>query len=109
MYVPKKERFQLGELEFIWDWNKAQLNAKKHGVSFEEAATSWLDPRAIERFDKEHAGPEDRWIRLGMSLRGALVVCWWTVRVSRGKEVLRIIGARRAAKSERSLYEKENP
>jgi uncharacterized DUF497 family protein len=96
--------FSLGELEFTWDAAKNLTNTRKHGVAFEEAATTWLDDLAIEVFDEEHSTDEDRWIRLGRSLRGVLVVTWWTVRSERG-EVIRIIGARRATRTEKRLYE----
>jgi uncharacterized DUF497 family protein len=96
--------FSLGDLEFTWDAAKNHSNTKKHGVTFEEAATIWLDDLAIEVFDEEHSSDEDRWFRLGRTLRGALVVTWWTVRSEKG-EVIRLIGARRATRAEERLYE----
>ena len=69
-------RYRLGHLAFAWDAAKAETNVRTHGVAFEEAATTWLDPRAIERFDEEHASDEDRWLRIGASIRGALLVVW---------------------------------
>ena len=98
------ERFSLGELEFTWDRAEDHSNTRKHGVAFQEAATSWIDDHAVEFFDEEHSIDEDRWIRTGMSLRGVLVATWWTVRLERGG-ILRIIGARRATPGERSLQE----
>ena len=47
-------RYRLGPLTFVWDAAKAESNIRTHSVAFEEAATTWLDPRAIERFDEEH-------------------------------------------------------
>ena len=98
-------RFLLGELEFAWDPEKARSNADRHGVSFEEAATTWLDPLAIERRDEVHSAEEERWLRIGTSLRGALLVVWSTERGEERKPVIRIIGARRANRKERELHE----
>jgi uncharacterized DUF497 family protein len=100
-------RFRIGDLEFTWDLEKYRRNILKHAITFEEAATSWLDPDSLERFDEKHAASEDRWLRLGLSLRGALLVTWSTERVSQGKSVIRIIGARRATRNERRLYEEK--
>jgi hypothetical protein len=105
MAVAPDAWFQLGDLSFTWNLAKAKSNAQKHGVTFEEAATTWLDRDAIERFDDAHSGAEDRWLRIGRSLRGALLVTWSTVRQRGGEEVIRIIGARRATGTERKLYE----
>lgn len=96
--------FRLGHLVFAWDAEKAEANVRTHGISFEEAATTWLDPLAIERFDKEHSDSEDRWLRIGSSLRGALLVVWSTERDMDGLTVIRIIGARRTNRRERDLY-----
>jgi uncharacterized DUF497 family protein len=97
----------MGELTFTWDPAKASANVDKHGITFEEAATTWLDPLAIERTDEEHSAAEDRWIRIGASLRGALLVVWSTERRARRVALIRIIGARRASRRERKLYESE--
>jgi hypothetical protein len=98
-------RFLLGDLEFAWDMEKARSNIERHGVSFEEAATTWLDPLAIERRDEDHSTEEERWLRIGTSLRGALLVVWSTERGALRRPVIRIIGARRANRKERELHE----
>ena len=101
--------FELGDdLTFVWDPEKHRTNVEKHGITFEEAATTWLDPRAIETFDDDCPSGEDRWFRIGSSLRDAILVTWSTIRTRRGEEMIRIIGARRATPRERRLYEKEN-
>jgi len=105
MHVVDPVRFRLGELEFTWNLGKGAANMRKHGITFEEAATTWLDPLAIERFDDEHSGDEDRWVRVGASLRGALLVTWSTERPMAETTRIRIIGARRANRAERRLYE----
>ena len=101
------EFFQLGDLQFAWDCDKNRANAKKHGIAFEEAATSWLDLRAIETFDEEHSVREDRYFRLAFSMRGALLVTWFCTYFDKKNESIRIIGSRRATARESRLYEKE--
>jgi uncharacterized protein len=108
MHVAPPVRFQLGELLFVWDAAKGAANVRKHGVAFEEAATTWLDRLAIEIVDEAHSEVEERWLRIGSSLRGALLVVWSTERPRAGRPVIRIIGARRASRSERGLYEQTN-
>ena len=93
-------RLQLGELDFTWDAAKHVANIRKHGVTFEDAATTWLDPLAIERADPAHSEREPRWLRIGSSLRGQLLVVWSGERQGRGRIVVRIIGARRATPAE---------
>lgn len=101
-------RFQLGDLRFTWDADEYEANIEKHGVTFEEAATTWIDARAIERFDEEHSAREDRWLRIGSSLlRGTVLVTWSSSRSTDDGELVRIIGARPATRRERRLYEEE--
>jgi uncharacterized DUF497 family protein len=50
-----------------WDPEKARINFKKHGISFELASSVFFDPRAVTIFDHEHGESEDRWITLGMT------------------------------------------
>src|SRR5574341_1519519 len=107
MRVAAEEWFRLGGLSFNWDVSKSQSNAWKHGISFEEAATTWTDANAIERHDVEHSEEEERWLRIGMSSRDAVLVIWFSVRVDGEEETVRIIGARKATRSERRLYENE--
>jgi hypothetical protein len=87
-------------LEFEWDARKEALNRRKHGVSFEEAATAFADARSLTVPDPDHSVDEDRFVLLGMSYRGRLLV---VVHTERGDN-LRIISARRATKSERRQY-----
>lgn len=101
-------RFHLGDLCFTWDPAKSANNIEKHGITFEEAATTWLDAASIEWFDEAHSTGEDRWLRIGSSLRGALLVVWSTERTRSRQSLIRIIGARRANRRERRLYEQEH-
>lgn len=88
-------------LEFEWDARKDASNRRKHGVSFEEAATTFADPRSLTVPDPDHSREEDRFVLLGLSYRGRLLV---VVHAERGDN-LRIISARKATGSERRQYD----
>jgi uncharacterized DUF497 family protein len=89
-------------LRFDWDARKNRTNRIKHGVTFEEAETVFLDERALLIDDPDHSDDEARFVLLGLSstLR-ALVVCHC---YRHGGDVIRIISARKADPSERALY-----
>lgn len=90
---------------FSWDARKVVSNLKKHGVSFEEAATVFEDPAAIEWDDQEHSDLEPRYKCLGLSLANKILFVAYTPRrLSDGKEIIRIISARHASKKERQMY-----
>jgi len=76
---------------FEWDPDKAEANVRKHGVSFDEATTVFGDPFARTRPDPLHSVDEDRWITLGESEQGRLLV---VVHTDSDDEVIRIISAR---------------
>ena len=88
-------------MNFDWDPKKAELNRRKHGVSFDEAATVFLDPMAVSGPDPEHSIGEDRYITFGFSRLGRLLAVCHTYRPG----TMRIISARRAARRERKMYE----
>ena len=88
-------------MEFGWDWRKARQNARKHGVSFDEAATALGDTLSVTIHDPDHSADEDRFITVGMSIRQRVLV---VVHCERG-DVIRIISARVATRWERTLYE----
>jgi uncharacterized DUF497 family protein len=88
------------ELDFEWDADKANKNAEKHRVSFEEAATVFDDPMFITFIDSEHSVGEERYITIGMSRRGRLLVLAHADR----KDRIRIISARRATRREEQFY-----
>jgi uncharacterized protein len=92
----------MSELSFDWDDQKAKVNERKHGVSFEEAQTVFYDENARLRYDQDHSLDEERYILLGISsLLRLLVVC----HVYReGKGVIRIVSARKATKQEVKQY-----
>ena len=92
----------MDSLSFEWDEAKNKENIKKHGISFEEAQTIFLDENAFRFFDPDHSQDEDRFILLGMSFRlRVLVVCHCC---RRGDSVIRIISARKADKQEAGSY-----
>jgi hypothetical protein len=89
-------------VHFEWDSRKAALNKRKHGVSFEEARTAFLDENAKIIDDPDHSESEDRFILLGVSsaLR-ILLVCHC---YREGDRVIRIISARKASTRESKQY-----
>ena len=62
------------QYDFEWDPGKARRNRRKHRVSFEHGATVFRDPRAASLYDRDHSETEDRWITLGLSAGGGLLV-----------------------------------
>jgi uncharacterized protein len=87
---------------YEWDPRKATRNDRKHGVSFEEAATVFLDPLAVTFDDPDHSLDEQRFITFGQSnRRRVLVIAHRDV----GDERIRIISARKATRGERHGYE----
>ena len=88
-------------MEFEWDSPKAAVNLRKHGVSFDEAATVFLDRLAVSGSDPDHSVDESRYITFGMSSLGKLPAVSHTYRPGG----IRIISARRVARGERNIYE----
>lgn len=86
---------------YEWDANKAAANLRKHGVSFADAATVFVDDLAIRVLDQISSLDEDRFVILGMSVPGDLLVVVYTWRGER----IRIISARQATPCERKSYE----
>ncbi len=97
----------MDDVAFSWDKKKAAENARKHGVSFEEAMSVFLDENAIEFFDPDHSEAEDRFLMLGISFRLRLLVMCYAVR--EGGTRLRMISARKATKNEAKRYTREAP
>lgn len=88
-------------LSFEWDAEKASANERKHAVSFDEAATAFGDPLSVTIPDPDHSEDEDRFILMGSTYLGRVLV---VVHTDRG-DIIRIIRARRATRSERRTYE----
>jgi len=92
----------MADLKFEWDEEKNRENVRRHGVSFQEAQSVFLDENAVRYFDPDHSDGEDRFIMLGMSFRlRVLVVCHC---FRKNDEVIRIISARKADKKEAQGY-----
>jgi uncharacterized DUF497 family protein len=88
-------------MEFEWDPDKAEMNDRKHDVSFPEAMTVFGDPLEVTIADPDHAGGEDRFLSIGLSGTGRLLVVAYTERGDR----IRIISAREPTPKERQEYE----
>lgn len=87
-------------MRFEWDPDKEAANQSKHGIGFGEAASVFRDPRSRTVHDPSHSDDEDRYLTLGFSDRGRLLVVWHTDR----DDAIRIIGARLPEKRERKGY-----
>ena len=86
---------------YEWDGKKGKANQQKHGVSFEEAATIFLDPMALTFPDPHHSFEEEREITIGYSNTGKVIFMSHCPRGDR----IRIISARKATRRERKQYE----
>ena len=87
--------------EFEWDADKARSNERKHGVSFDEAATVFADRFSLNMPDPSHSDEEQRFLVLGRSIRARLLVVAYAERGPR----TRLITARKASPTERRRYE----
>ena len=88
-------------VELDWDAEKARRNFARHGITFDEAATVFLDPLEVTVFDPDHSSQEDRFVSVGTSSNGMLLVVGYTERGSK----IRVIFARRATGREQMDYE----
>jgi len=89
--------------DFEWDPDKSETNLQKHGLSFEEATTVFGDPLSMNMADPDHSVDESRFLLLGLSNLGRLLVVSYTERPPN----TRLISARLATKRERSEYEEK--
>lgn len=93
----------MADLRFVWDERKSVANARKHGVTFAEAETVFLDEEALLIADPAHSHDEDRFVLLGLSARlRTLIVCHC---YREHDSVIRIISARKADRQERGRYQ----
>ena len=94
--------------DFEWDPAKALSNIHKHGVTFDQAATVFLDGLALTVYDAASSHGEERWFTLGLDAGGKLTAVAHTYQeVGPGRARVRIISARAATKRERRNYEDE--
>jgi uncharacterized protein len=92
----------MGNIGFAWDPRKAQSNLKKHGVTFEEAQTAFLDADARLIEDPEHSAEEERFVLLGYSFQARCLIVSHCYQES--GSVIRVISARRATAKEEKVY-----
>ena len=88
-------------MDYEWDEAKSASNREKHGVSFEEAATVFGDPLYVDFYDPDHSVDEHRYLIMGQSTAGRLLIVSYTER----DEVVRLISAREVTSSERRAYD----
>jgi uncharacterized DUF497 family protein len=92
----------VGNIQFAWDRRKARSNIAKHGVSFEEAQTAFLDENARLIDDPDHSEEEERLLLLGYSFQARCLIVSHCYRES--DYVIRLISARRATAHEEEVY-----
>ena len=97
----------MADIRYEWDPRKSRANKAKHGVSFEEARTAFLDEHARVIRDPEHSDDEERFVLLGLSVQLRVLVVCHCYRES--DQVVRIISARREDPSERRQYAEHLP
>ena len=95
------------EVRFTWDTAKAESNRRKHGIDFEDALAVFRDPLHLSRLDRIEEG-EQRWQTIGRAHGVTLLLVAHTMTEQGPVEVIRIISARRAARSERKRYEEQD-
>lgn len=91
-------------MKFQWDATKEKINKKKHGIAFSEACLVFADAYLLTLFDGHHSEDEERWITMGQTPEGKIVVVSHTYRGGRDEETVRIISARKATKNETNQY-----
>ncbi len=87
-------------MQFEWDEDKATSNRSKHGVSFEEAKTVFDDLFYVDFYDPDHSEDEERYIIVGESSRGRLLIVSYTER----DDSMRLVSAREVTRTEREAY-----
>jgi uncharacterized protein len=88
-------------MQFEWNNEKAASNLAKHGVSFEEAKTVFDDSVYVDFYDPDHSEDEERYLIVGQSNRGRLLIVSYTER----RNSIRLISAREVTRTERETYE----
>ncbi|MDM8537691.1 BrnT family toxin [Desulfobacterales bacterium HSG17] len=88
---------------FEWDKNKAEINKQKHGISFDEAQTVFIDNLSVMKLDINHSNTEERLLIIGTSSNNQIIVISYTERGDR----IRLISARKATRNERKQYEED--
>ncbi len=91
-------------MKFIWDPVKEKINIQKHEISFTESCYVFSDLYSLNLFDEQHSEDEDRWITLGQTPNGKILVVVHTFKKMGEIEVVRIISSRKATKKETKKY-----
>ena len=91
-------------LEFEWDLRKADTNLRKHRVTFQEASTVFADPLSATIQDPDHSDVEDRYLTIGLSIAGRVLIIAHSERNNR----IRIISARELTSPEKRHYEERS-
>ncbi len=89
------------EMRFEWDPVKADINIRRHGISFEEAVESFFDPGAADDYDGEHSEYEARHDLIGLSSHRLLFIVYAEL----GEDVIQMVSARKAEKKHGGIYE----
>ncbi|MCL2557938.1 MAG: BrnT family toxin [Treponema sp.] len=89
-------------MRIVWDKNKGLTNARKHGISFDEAKTVFRDPCALLIADPDHSESEDRFVILGLSKAPRLLVVCHCYKEN--DDTIRIFSARKATRNEAEFY-----
>lgn len=91
--------------DFEWHSGKAASNLRKHGIDFRLAATVFQDPLELTIADGDHSESEDRWVTIGQTRQGQVLVVCHTFHQTGDRTTVRIISARPATRSERRQFE----
>lgn len=91
-------------MKFEWDAKKDKANLQKHNVSFLEVCYIFADKYLLTVFDDEHSVHEERWITMGQSINGKILVVVHSYRGIKDSEIIRIISARKATRKEEKQY-----
>ncbi|MFH1287887.1 MAG: BrnT family toxin [bacterium] len=91
-------------MKFEWDTEKAEINERKHKITFLESCYVFSDQYLLTMFDIGHSEYEDRWITMGQIPNGKILVVNYVYRKRNEEEFIRIISSRKAAKSEVKQY-----
>jgi len=95
----------ISNYDFVWDREKALLNRRKHGITFEEAVTVFDDSLAETFLDRGRRHGEERWVIIGLTKRGTLVLVAHVFSDGNGGVIVRLISARKTTSHERGKYE----
>ena len=91
-------------MKFVWDTAKEKINIQKHKISFTDSCYVFADQYSLTLFDEQHSEDEDRWITLGQTPNGKILLVVHTFIKIDDVEVIRIISSRKATRNEAKEY-----